>query len=248
MKRSISVLVTGSAGRVGRAVCSELEARGHNVRGFDVVPTPGLAGSMAGNLTDAAAVERAVSGMETVVHLAATPDEDDFKSKLLPNNIIGFYTVMEAARQAGVKRLILASTGQVVWGHAGPWPITPEMFPSPRNWYASTKLFAEAAGQAFAYRHGLSVIVTRLGWCPRTREHVEAIAQSESAQDIYFSPRDAGRFFACAVESEKEIRFAILFATSIPKRKARYDLQAAKALIGYEPQETWPQGTEIIQG
>ncbi|MBI2191306.1 MAG: NAD(P)-dependent oxidoreductase [Planctomycetes bacterium] len=247
-KRSLTVLVTGAAGRVGRAAAQELKARGHRVRAFDCMHSPGVEDCIVGNLTDAEAVAKAMAGIECVIHLAATPDEDDFMSKLLPNNVIGLYHVMEAARQAGVKRLILASTGQVVWGHEGPWPITPEMFPSPRNWYASTKLLAEAAGQAYAYRYGMSVLAVRLGWCPRTLGHVESIARSESAQDVYFSPGDAGRFFACAAESEKEIRFAVLFATSIPARKARYDLEPARRLIGYEPRETWPQGTEVVTG
>src|SRR5947209_6383762 len=115
MSTSAGVLVTGSAGRVGQAVVAELKARGLRVRGYDRVPTPGLDDSVAADITDGAALRRAADGMAALVHLAATPDDDDFLTQLLPNNIVGVYHVLEAARQAGVKRLALASSGQVVW-------------------------------------------------------------------------------------------------------------------------------------
>src|SRR5271166_4069778 len=128
MSTSAPVLVTGSAGRIGRAVVAELQTRGLPVRGFDRVPTPGLADCIVGDLTDGQALLRAAQGTGTLIHLAATPDDDDFFTHLLPNNIIGVYHTLEAARQAGVKRLVLASSGQVNWGqrHTGPWPLQPE--------------------------------------------------------------------------------------------------------------------------
>src|SRR5437763_4925175 len=133
MSTSSLVLVTGSAGRVGRAVVRELQARGHPGRGFDRVPTPGLGDCVIGDLTDAAAVRRATAGAGTIIHLAATPDDADFLSELVPNNVIGVYHVFEAAREAGVKRLIVASSGQVVWGQrtTGPRPIRVETMPTP---------------------------------------------------------------------------------------------------------------------
>src|SRR5215467_4377298 len=115
MSGAQTVLVTGSAGRVGRAVVRELKARGRRVRGFDLAPTPGADEAVVGDLADGDAVRRAAAGAGAVVHLAATPDDADFLSELLPNNVVGVYHVFEAARQAGVRRLVLASSGQVVW-------------------------------------------------------------------------------------------------------------------------------------
>src|SRR5205823_14335372 len=160
MADSSTVLVTGSAGRIGQAVVRELRARGHAVRGFDLVPTPGLAPSVVGDLSDGATVRRAAEGATALVHLAATPDDDDFLTKLLPNNIVGVYHVLEAARLAGVRRVVLASSGQVVWHQrfTGPLPITADAPPTPRGWYAATKVFQEAAGRACAEAHGMSVI------------------------------------------------------------------------------------------
>src|SRR5476651_2505033 len=80
-----TVLVTGSAGRIGKAVVVELQARGRPVRGFDRVPTPGLADHVVGEITDRTALDRAMAGVTALVHLAATPDDvDDVLKDLFP--------------------------------------------------------------------------------------------------------------------------------------------------------------------
>lgn len=238
------VAVTGSAGRVGQAVVSELKSRGYRVRGFDLTPTRGADESIVGNITDPRALQQLMTGATALVQLAATPDDDDFLTQLLPNNIVGVFQVLESARIAGVKRVVLASSGQVVWWQRqrGPWPIDGSALPSPRGWYAVTKVFLEAAGQVYAEQHGMSVIAARLGWCPRTREHVDELARTEWGKDVYLSPADAGCFFACAVAAPRDLKFAILYACSLPLRKSTYDLTQAKRLIGFEPKHTWPEG------
>ncbi|HYT87648.1 MAG TPA: NAD(P)-dependent oxidoreductase, partial [Gemmataceae bacterium] len=245
-----TVLVTGSAGRVGRAVVAELKARGLPVRGFDRVPTPGADESIVGDITDGQTLLRAAQGAGTLIHLAATPDDDDFLTQLLPNNIVGVYHTLEAARLAGVKRMILASSGQVNWGQrsTGPWPVRVEDPISPRYWYAAAKVFLEAAGRAYADAHGMSVIVARLGWCPRTPEQVQEMKSLDWAPDVYFSPADAGRFFACAVQAPADLRFAVVFAASKPVRKQLIDREPARRLPGYEPRDTWPEGIERGSG
>jgi uronate dehydrogenase len=246
MNTSPTILVTGSGGRIGRAVVAELQARGRLVRGFDRVPSPGLADCIVGDITDAATVRRAVEDVGTVIHLAATPDDDDFLTQLAPNNLVGVYHVLESARLAGVRRLILASSGQVVWWQRqrGPWPIKADDPPTPRGWYAAAKVFLEAAGRMCAESHGMSALVVRLGWVPRSREHVEELAALDWAKDVYLSPGDAGRFFACAVEAPTDIKFAVVYATSRPLRASMYDLDSAKDLLGFVPRDQWPEGIE----
>jgi uronate dehydrogenase len=253
------VLVTGSAGRIGRAAVKELAARGHTVVGFDVRPTPGLPPdrSVVAGLLDADALRRAMTGAACVVHLAATPDDarfprgappddgDNFVSDLVPNNVIGPYRVMEAARTLGVPRVVLASTGQVIDGHlrAGTIPVTPDSPPRPRYLYACTKVFLEALGQVYARQHGLEVLAVRLGWCPRDAGQVAEIAGAELFQDVYLSPGDAGRFCAAAVEAEKLPPFAVVYATSRHTHRLRYDLTETTRLLGWEPREQWPAGS-----
>lgn len=243
------VLVTGSSGRIGRAVVRELQQRGHAVRGFDRTATPGLADMMLGTLTNDAEVARAVQGVHTVIHLAATPDDADFLAEIVPNNIVGVYHIFEEAQKAGVKRLIVASSGQVVWHQrlTGPLPIGVDVQPTPRYWYAAAKLFLEGAGRAFAEKFGTEVLAVRLGWCPRTPEQVEEIRAERWAQEVYLSPNDAGRFFACAVAATLPTKYAVVYATSKP-RQPMYDLETTKQLTGFEPSESWPQGIEVVLG
>ena len=254
------VLVTGSAGRLGRAVVSELLARGHHVTGFDRVPTPGLPvdHSIVDSIQNGDAVLRAAEGVQSLIHLAATPDDalfprglppddsDNFVSELMPNNILGGYHVMEAARRLNIPRVILASTGQVIDGHldAGAVPVTASTPFRPRYLYACTKVFLEAIGQAYADQHGLSVLAVRLGWCPRDAGQVRQLSQSPEDQDVYLSPGDAGRYFAAAVAAPDWKGFKVNYVTSQPIQHLLYDLEPAKRLTGFVPSDRWPVGAE----
>lgn len=240
-----TVLVTGSSGRVGRAVVAELLRRGHDVRGFDLAPSAVLPEprTQIGDLSDRAAVDRAMAGASCLVHLAATPDDEDFLTRLMPNNLAGLHHVMESARAAGVRRIILASSVQVNWWQLarGPFPIRETDPVSPRGWYAATKMFLESIGRGFVELHGLSVIVVRIGGCPRPGQ--EAVMEADEwFQDFYFSPGDIGRFFTCCVEASADVRFLIVNATSRPRRTTRLDLTVAETVLGYRPQDTWPEG------
>src|SRR2546430_6086606 len=168
MNQNNTVLVVGSAGRIGQAVVAGLQRRKIPVRGFDMVKTPGLDDCVVGDITQGQELKRAANGIGTLIHLAATPDDDDFPTKLLPNNIVGVYHVMEAARLGGVRRLFLASSGQGNWLQrtAGKLPVRVEDPPSPRYWYAATKMFLEAIGPGYSVTHGSSLILGRLASGP----------------------------------------------------------------------------------
>src|SRR5262245_10165351 len=69
LDRKAHILVTGSAGRIGRTAVAALSKAGWFVRGFDRVPTPGTSDFVVGNLTDAAALQRAADGASALIHL-----------------------------------------------------------------------------------------------------------------------------------------------------------------------------------
>ncbi|MEZ4616567.1 MAG: NAD(P)-dependent oxidoreductase [Caldilineaceae bacterium] len=239
------VLITGAAGAIGRVVGSHLLARGHSVRGFDMVPVPALADHHVGNLADRSAVRSAVAGMDTVIHLAAYRNDADFMEVLLEPNVIGLYEICEAAQLAGVERLVLASTMQVINGFGeADEPIAIAAGAKPTNHYALTKQWAEITGAMYARCHNLSVINVRIGWFPRDQIIVERMLASARGTDLYFSHADAERFFARCVESTAPVRgkCVTLFAASKAHGRARFDFTTARATIGYVPHDRWPEG------
>ncbi|MCY3812657.1 MAG: NAD(P)-dependent oxidoreductase [Gammaproteobacteria bacterium] len=242
-----SVLVTGSAGGVGNAVCAALTHAGHRVTGFDRRPTPGVETALVADLMDRETVQGAAEGQDAIIHLAATPDEADFIDELIEPNVRGLYHVCDAARRANVPRLVLTSSVQVVTGHRWNRPVTLEDGPRVVNHYALTKLWAEDIGEMYARVYGISVIAARLGWLPRSKPHAEELLASPVGTDVYLSHTDAGRFFTACVDTDLEpSRFEVLFATSKPARKARIDLGRTTEVLGFLPRDVWPEGQPFI--
>jgi uronate dehydrogenase len=239
------VLVTGSTGAIGQPLVRHLTSRGHTVRGFARRPTPGLTDYVTADLTDREAIRRAVEGMEAVVHLGAYPNAADFMTVLLEPNVVGLHHVLEACAELKVPRVVLASTVQVTTGHKfRDRPVRIEDGPAPVNHYALTKAWAEVAGDMYARVHNLSVISVRIGWFPRNTEECRRLVASERGRDMFLSHRDSDRFFALCVESENPPpgTSEVIQAQSRPVGVARMDLEPARRVIGYEPQDTWPEG------
>jgi uronate dehydrogenase len=239
------VLVTGSTGAIGSVVAQRLLARGHHVRGFARHDSPDLEDYVVGDLNDQDAVRRAVEGMEVVVHLGAYPNDADFLDVLLEPNVRGLFHICDAAREFGVKRLALASTLQTVAGHGSPpRPIRIEEGPAPTNYYALTKVWAEEMGKMYARVHGISVVNVRIGWLPRNPDEADGLKSHEEGPDHFFSHADAQRFYTCVVESPTPGpgEAVTVFATSKPAEVERLDLEPARRILGYEPQDVWPNG------
>jgi nucleoside-diphosphate-sugar epimerase len=239
------VLVTGSTGAIGAPLARYLVERGHTVRGFARRPSPGLIDYVEGDLSDREAVRRAVEGMDTIVHLGAYPNPADFIDVLLGPNVVGLYHVCEAAVEFGVRRLVLASSVQVISGHRfRDRAVTVEDDPAPTNHYALTKAWSELAGDMYARVHTLSVICVRIGWLPRNTGEARRLAASSHGKSIFFSHDDSNRFHTLCVESPNPPpgTSVVLQATSRPVGPPRMSLEEARRVIGYEPHDTWPQG------
>jgi uronate dehydrogenase len=239
------VLVTGASGAIGYSVSEGLEARGHAVRGYDRGPARRPGDHVVGELGDVATLKSAMKGIEVVVHLAATADTADFVTDLVPNNIIGTHNVFEAAVAAGAERVVYASTLRVVaglgWGERAE-PISAADGLHPHDYYSLSKCCGELMGELYVRWGKLSVICVRCGWFVRNREEAARMTEMEGAQRVYLSHRDAAQFFTRAVEVEN-VKFAQLFALSNNGGKRVLDLSAAKEIIGYEPRDSWPEGS-----
>lgn len=237
--------MTGAAGAIGKAVAPALGQRGHAVRGFDRLPMPHLADAVVGNLTERAAVARAMAGVDVVLHLGAYRNDAGFMDVLLEPNVIGLHHVCDAAQEAGVQRLVLASTIQVVAGFGRyDAPIRVTDGPRPTNHYALTKVWAELMGDMMARCHAMSVINVRVGWFARNQTIARRIQRSERGPNIYLSHSDAQRFFIRCVESPMPAagECVTVFATSQPQTAPPVDLAPARDVLGYEPHDIWPQG------
>ena len=202
------------------------------------MPTPGLDHFAIGDIEDSETTRRACQGIGAVVHLAAVPDDAPFPTLVGPN-VTGLYNVMSAAQELRVPRVVLASTMQLVWNGRDSDRLAGVEEARPANHYALTKLWAEQMGEMYARCHGMSVVVLRLAWMVRNPYEASKMRRMNRAS-VYLSPRDAGRAFACAVEAQG-IRFAVVYVAG-PDGAGQFDLEPARRLLGFEPQDRWPDG------
>src|SRR5262249_35803904 len=112
------VLITGAAGRIGSFLTGWL-ADSYALSLTDVRAPENTHGFPfnAGDIADLDALRPLFQGNDTVVHLAADPNMEAPWESLLPRNIIGLYNVFEAAREAGCRRVIFASSVNAVFGY-----------------------------------------------------------------------------------------------------------------------------------
>jgi UDP-glucose 4-epimerase len=168
----VDVLVTGGAGFIGSNLVRSLLASGHRVRVLDDCSTGSLgnlrgldgpASFIRGDIRDREAVERAAAGVEIVYHLAAIPSvarsvTDPVTSHEVNAN--GTLNVLLAARDAGVRRVIYASSSSV-YGDTARLPKSEDMPVAPLSPYAASKLAGEGYCRAFARAYGMETISLR---------------------------------------------------------------------------------------
>jgi UDP-glucose 4-epimerase len=173
------VLVTGGSGFIGSHVVDKLRARGHEPVIYDLRPSlwhePGPVDTVLGSITDREALERALHSCDAVAHLAAVADVNDVHAS--PEdaervNARGTVTVLEAARRAGVKRIVYASTIWVYSDCVEEAVDEETLLPAPSHLYTSTKLAGELYCKAYQELYGIDYTILRFGipYGPRARE------------------------------------------------------------------------------
>ena len=166
------ILVTGGGGFIGSNLVRSFVEKGHEVRVLDDWSTgnpenlAGLEGTveiLAGDIRDEDLIMRAVSGVELVYHLAARPSvarsvADPHTSHSV--NATGSLSVLVAARDAGVRRVVYASSSSI-YGDTPVLPKDEEMPVNPLSPYAASKLAGESYCRAFTNSFGLETVSLR---------------------------------------------------------------------------------------
>ena len=171
------VLVTGGAGFIGSHVVDRLLATSITPRIFDVRPSahhaPGEVDAVRGDLLDREALQKAMRGCDAVVHLAAAADVDDVAQRPAEAEAVnarGTLNVLEAARSAGVARVVYAST---IWVYGSATGAVDEdhAIQLPDHLYTATKLAGEMYCRSYSALYGLQCTVLRFGipYGPRAR-------------------------------------------------------------------------------
>jgi len=164
----VQLLITGGAGFIGSHSVEAAKAAGHNVRVFDNLTSgsrenvPDKVELVVGDITNAAQVRAAAEGCDAVLHLAAlvsVPQSMREPAETLAINTVGTANVLEAARQVGMRRFVLASTCAVYGDLPGRKDeLSPVQTLSP---YAASKLMAEQWAQLYTAAYGLETVVLR---------------------------------------------------------------------------------------
>jgi NAD+ dependent glucose-6-phosphate dehydrogenase len=259
----LRVLVTGAEGLIGGIVRARLADR------YDLVSLTREAASFASHsadIADLAAIQPAFDGVDAVVHLAGDASVEAPWESVLHSNIVGTYNVFEAARRAGVRRVVFASSNHVIgmdevdgapaiyelddprsYGIAD--PIRPDSL------YGVSKAFGEILGRLFADRFGMEVVCLRLGWVLASDDpydarpgrlfeplpELDSVEVLKRARAVWLSHRDCAELVRCAIEAP--CRWAVVFGTSGNPRQI-WDLDEARTVLGFEPQDAAPLMTE----
>ena len=232
------VLVTGAAGRIGsyfaehshhkydlRLMDREADENAEKIKAYGEFVTA--------DLGDLERLKELCQGIDTVVHLAADPSPAATWSSVIETNITGTYHTYVAAKAAGCRRVIYASSIHAVSGYPPDVQVKTSEPVNPGDLYGVSKCFGEAMGRFMAIQEGLSVIALRIG---AFQPHESAAKESSiSMLDAWVSHRDLNQLINRCIDVEN-IKFAIFHGLSNNRFK-RLDISDARELVGYDPED-----------
>lgn len=223
-----TILITGAAGDVGTHLRRELAGR-YRLRLSDRKPITDLAAGEEFMRADIAAMDEVspiTRGVDAIIHLGGFSVEGPWDA-ILQANIIGLYNVFEAARVAGVKRVLFATSNHAVGFYRRAETIDHRVYPKPDSRYGVSKVFGEAMGSLYADKYGMEVLNIRIG-------NVNPRPVDKRRLSIWISPRDLAQLVSIGID-HPDVRFEIVYGIS-GNRRAWYDNANAKRL-GYRPQD-----------
>ncbi|MFL5952579.1 MAG: NAD-dependent epimerase/dehydratase family protein [Gaiellaceae bacterium] len=222
------VVVTGGAGKAGRAVVRELVEHGYDVRSVDLVRDPAWdpERQMVADLTDYGETVDALKGFDAVVHLAAIPapglqpDEVTFRV-----NTTSTYNVFAAAPLLGLRRVVWASSETTLglpFEQEPPWyaPIDEDHYPRPEFHYALSKVVGEEMAKQFARWHGIAYVALRFSNVMEPHDYERFPSFQDDAQLRrwnlwgYVDARDVAQSCRLALEADVEGAEAFIIAAA----------------------------------
>jgi nucleoside-diphosphate-sugar epimerase len=255
------VAVTGAQGLIGSVVRERLADR-YELR--LLTRREASFPSWVVELEDVDGLARAFAGADTIVHLAAASTVDAAWPDVLRANIVGTRNVLEAAVQAGVPRVVLASSNHAVGEYevrkapeiyrqpAGD-VLTEEVSPRADSLYGVSKVFGEVIGRYYADHHGRAVVCLRIGTVrPDDDPTSDAVATTASWMDLsvedrydrisatWLSHRDCAELIAAAIETDST--WAVVYGVSDNPHRF-WSLRAAREVLGFEPIDRAPDGS-----
>jgi uronate dehydrogenase len=225
-----TILMTGAAGQVGTMLRSRLARPDRTLRLLDIAPLTAGPGEEAiqASITDLDAMTAACQGADAVIHLGGYAGEESWDD-ILDVNIGGSYATFEAARRAGVPRVIYASSNHAVgFAPRASFPVPDYAFPAPDTYYGVGKVASEGLASLYHHRYGLDTICVRILTCAE-------LPTTPRSLSTWLSPDDAGRLFEACLTAPSP-GFRVIFGVSANTRGGWVSLGEARSL-GYEPKD-----------
>lgn len=241
------VVVTGISGVIGSVVRQFLKER-WELFGVDLRPAPDVPTLLA-DINHQEAMVSAFQGAYAVVHLAANPSDTAPWDDIMRRNIMGTQSVFEAARIAGVRKLVFASSNHVTGLYEKDEPyksivegryegldaaripqITHTMPIRPDGPYGISKAFGEAVGRYYSEAFGMQVLCLRIGTINRPNRP-RIVRQYATL----FTHRDFASLLEACLRAEK-VSFDIFYGVSANKWRF-WDIAHPGEVLGWVPQD-----------
>jgi NAD+ dependent glucose-6-phosphate dehydrogenase len=233
-----TILITGASGNIGR----KLRAAWDDVYDLvliDIAADPDDPDVVCADLSELDEEWMALfHGVDTVIHLAATPNQHSSWEELVAPNLDAVCNVFHAAALAGVERIVFASSNHAMGGYRelGDIAITVDLPPRPGNPYGAAKLMAERLGRSLSGVFDLTFVALRLGWVQPGANRPETLPD-EWHKELWLSDNDMVRLFVRAVEADLGDRSFVVVNGMSNNHGTRWDLSDSFEAIGYVPKD-----------